>query len=88
MEKVKITLNIDDYKLDALEYALKKNGETVQKRMEDALNKLYETAVPADVRDYVESKNAPAKPKRPTRPTAPKAQTAISNDKEEKYDGE
>lgn len=87
MEKVNITLNIEDYKLDALEYALKKDGSSVQRRMEDALNELYETAVPAEVRDYVESRNAPAKPKRPPRPAPAKTQPATTTAKEENSDG-
>lgn len=77
LEKVSITLSIEDYKLDALEYALRKDGTSVQKRMENTLNELYELSVPPDVRDYVESRNAPAKPKRPARPAQPKTPPVI-----------
>ena len=78
MKKVNITLTFDDDKLDALEFSLKKENSSVQSRMEDALRQLYEKTVPEPVREYLDSKAAPAavKPKRPVKPAAPKPQSS------------
>lgn len=65
MKKTNITLTFDDDKLDALEFSLRKEHSSVQSRMDDALKQLYEQAVPEAVREYLDSKAAPApKPKR------------------------
>lgn len=69
MEKVNITLAFDQEKLDALEFYLKKEKTTAQRRLEEALAQLYEQAVPEPVREYLDSRTAP--PPRPKRP--PKA---------------
>ncbi len=75
MEKIEITLTLDGEKQYALDFYLKKENTTVQRRMDEALKQLYETTVPEDVREYLDAKTAPAKPKRPPRPSAPKPQT-------------
>ena len=49
MEKIEITLAFDGEKLDALEYALRKERTTVQKQMDEALRQLYEAKVPEAV---------------------------------------
>ena len=73
MKKANITLTFDDDKLDALEFSLKKENASVQSRMDEALKQLYEKTVPEPVREYLDSKAAPAaKPKRTARSTAPK----------------
>jgi len=41
MQKTEITLSFDGEKLDALEFYLKKENTTVQKRMNEALTELY-----------------------------------------------
>ena len=78
MKKVNITLTFDDDKLDALEFSLRKEHSSVQARMDDALKQLYEQTVPEAVREYLDSKAAPAaaKPKRPAKPAAPRAQSS------------
>ena len=78
MKKVNITLTFDDDKLDALEFSLRKEHSTVQARMDDALKQLYEQTVPEAVREYLDSKAAPAavKPKRPVKPATPKPQSS------------
>ena len=66
MQKKDITLTFEDEKLDALEFSLKKKGSSVQRRMQEALKNLYEQEVAAPVREYLDSKSAPAaKPRRP-----------------------
>lgn len=69
MAKIEITLAFDGEKMDALEYALRKERTTVQKQMDEALRQLYETKVPEAVRDYLDNKNKPMPPKRPPRHT-------------------
>ena len=72
MKKTNITLTFDDDKLDALEFSLRKEHSSVQSRMDDALKQLYEQAVPEAVREYLDSRAAPAaRPRRPARPTKP-----------------
>ena len=83
MSKIDITLTFDDEKLDALEFYLKKENSTVQKRMDEALRKLYEEMVPEAVREFVDRKApSPPRPKRPARPPAPKPAPENKNDKE------
>lgn len=74
MKKVNITLAFDDEKLDALEFSLRKENSSVQSRMDEALKQLYEKTVPEPVREYLDSKAAPApKSKRPPKPPKPQA---------------
>lgn len=84
MKKVNITLAFDEDKLDALEFSLKKENSSVQSRMEDALQQLYEKTVPEPVREYVDSKTAPApRPKRPAKSVTPKVQISEVRPKED-----
>ena len=79
MQKKDITLTFEDEKLDALEFSLKKKGSSVHRRMQEALKDLYEQEVAAPVREYLDSKTAPAaKPRRPVRPSRPQAAGASS----------
>lgn len=79
MEKVNITLAFDDEKLDALAFSLRKKNDNVQQRMEKLLTQLYESEVPEPVREYLDSKTAPAaRPKRPPKKTKPQAGSAES----------
>ena len=72
MKKANITIVFDEEKLDALEFSLKKEGSTVQTWLEQTLAQLYEQTVPQPLREYLDSRAAPApRPKRPPRP-APK----------------
>ena len=76
MEKVNITLTFEDEKLEALDFYAKKENSNVQKKLDEALRRLYEDTVPEPVREYLDGK-APstAKPKRPAKPSAPKVQS-------------
>ena len=74
MKKVNITLAFEEDKLDALEFSLKKENTSVQSRMDEALRQLYEKTVPEPVREYLDSRAAPAaKPKRPPKTAKPQA---------------
>ena len=78
MKKANITIMFDEEKLDALEFSLKKDGTTVQATLEQTLAQLYEQTVPQPLREYLDSRSAPApRPKRPSRP-APKERPASS----------
>ena len=77
MKKVNITLAFDEDKLDALEFSLKKENTSVQSRMDEALRQLYEKTVPEPVREYLDSRAAPApKPKRTAKTAKPQAAPA------------
>ena len=82
MTKREITLTCEDEKLEALEYALRKDRTTVQKQMDEALRQLYETKVPEAVRDYLDNKGRPAAPKRPTRHAKSSAPSDPKQDRE------
>ncbi len=77
MEKRGITLSFDSEQMDALTFYLKKENATVQRRMDEALQQLYEKTVPEPVREYLDARSAPSRPKRPARSSQPKAQSAV-----------
>ena len=75
MSETNITINFDAAKLDALEFVLRKQRSSVQRRMAEMLQQLYESEVPEAVREYVDSRAAPAaRPKRPAKSVTPRAQ--------------
>lgn len=73
MNKVPLTFFFEEDKLEAMEIFLKKQNSSVQKKMEEALKKLYEEVVPEPVREFVDAK-AGGKPKRPAPPLKPKSE--------------
>ena len=82
MEETNITINFDAAKMDALEFALRKQRSSVQRRMAEMLQQLYESEVPEAVREYVDSKAVPAaRPKR-----TPKVQVGEEKRSEMKED--
>ncbi len=70
MNKTEVTVSLEAEKMDALTFWLKKENSTVQKKMDEALNELYESVVPEVMREYLDGKKAPARerPKRPIKP--------------------
>ena len=78
MSKTEITLAFESEKLEALEYYLRKENSTVQKKMDEALRQLYEATIPEPVREFVGRKSpAPPRPKRPApKPAASKPAAA------------
>lgn len=84
MGETNITINFDAAKMDALEFTLRKQRSSVQRRMAEMLQQLYESEVPEAVREYVDSKIAPAaRPKRPAKAVAPKVQISEVRPKED-----
>jgi len=85
MEMVELTVCMDQIRFDALSFymASRENTEP-QKALEKILEELYEKYVPAETREYLDSKLKPAlkpRPKRTPRPATPKVQ-----DKQPKQD--
>lgn len=75
MEKTELTVSLETERMDALRYFLEKENTTPQKQMEEALAALYEKYVPAELREYLDSRLKPptaARP-RPRRPSHPPA---------------
>lgn len=84
MGETNITINFDAAKLDALEFVLRKQRSSVQRRMVEMLQQLYESEVPEAVREYVDSKIAPvARPKRPVRAAKAANEQAAAMQQEE-----
>ena len=72
MEKIDLTVSIEDVRLDALQFFLaSKENTTPQEELEKMLVEMYEKYVPAETRQYLDSKlkPAPAPKSRPRRPT-------------------
>ena len=73
MEKINLTVSIEDVRLDALQFYLAaKENTTPQEELEKMLVEMYEKYVPAETRQYLDSKlkPAPAPKSRPRRPAA------------------
>ena len=66
MKKTEIVLTFSEEKLEALEFSLRKERSSVQKKMDEALKTLYEQTVPEAVREYLDRKDAPVR-ERPRR---------------------
>lgn len=64
MQKITVTLSFDDERLRALDTYLKMENTTVQKKLEEAMSKLYEDTVPKPVQEYVDAISG-SKVKRP-----------------------
>ena len=69
MKKKNVTITFESEQLTALEFSLKKKNTSVQAQLEELLKCLYESEVPEPVREYLDSRTAPAaRPRRPSRP--------------------
>lgn len=74
MKKENVTITFESEQLAALEFSLKKKNTSVQAQLEELLKCLYESEVPEPVREYLDSRAAPAaraRPRRPARPVKP-----------------
>ena len=69
MDKTELTVTIEPERLDALRYFLSaKEKSTPQRELQRALEELYEKYVPAEMREYLDSKCRPPARPRPRRP--------------------
>ena len=66
MKKVEIMISFEEEMLEALEFSLRKEKSSVQKKMQEELAALYEKSVPEAVREYLERKSTPVR-ERPRR---------------------
>ena len=72
MKKENVTISFESEQLAALEFSLKKKNTSVQAQLDELLKCLYESEVPEPVREYLDSRAAPAaRPRRPARPAKP-----------------
>lgn len=64
--KTKITVMIEQEKLEAIQFYMDKKESSMDAEMEDFVQKLYEKVVPAQTREFIESKlqDQPEKSKR------------------------
>ena len=77
MKKESIMIPFESEQLAALDFSLKKKNTSVQVQMEKTLRELYEAEVPEPLREYLDSKTAPApKPKRTVKSAALKPQSS------------
>ena len=75
MEKSEITLSFDSERMRAMTIYLKMENTTVQEKMDEAMQQLYESTVPEPVREYLDAVSTPpVRPKRPPRPSRSKGQ--------------
>ena len=78
MKKENVTTTFESEQLAALEFSLKKKNSSVQAQLEELLKCLYESEVPEPVREYLDSRAAPAaRPRRPARPAKPQPREEI-----------
>ena len=86
MDKVTITLTIEEEKMKALDAFLRRENTTVKKRLDEALQQLYESTVPEAVREYVGYKLGAAnrdRSRRPVSKSAPKKPEEQASAKED-----
>ena len=78
MEKIDLTVSIEDIRLDALQFFLaSKENTTPQEELEKMLVEMYEKYVPAETRQYLDSKLKPATASK-SRPKRPAPKTPVS----------
>lgn len=70
MKNATLSIAFEQEKLSALRFYAGKKEADIQAELDDCLQKLYEKYVPAQTREYIESRTeqTPAKPIRPRRP--------------------
>jgi len=73
MKKVKVTIEVEQEKLEALETFTTDKNLNIEKELVDTFQKLYEKNVPAPVRTFIEresdsNKTSPSKPKKKDKP--------------------
>ena len=78
MKKENVTISFESEQHAALEFSLKKKNTSIQAQLEELLKCLYESEVPEPVREYLDSRAAPAaRPRRPARPAKPQPREEI-----------
>ncbi|QNK39999.1 DUF6103 family protein [Caproicibacter fermentans] len=65
MSMTELQLSFPTEKLDALRFFMDKKQQSIEHELQDYLDKTYEKLVPAQVREYVESRMEPVSAQRP-----------------------
>ncbi|OCN02075.1 hypothetical protein A7X67_04895 [Clostridium sp. W14A] len=65
MSMTELNLSFPTEKLDALRFFMDKKQQSVEHELQDYLDKTYEKLVPAQVREYVESRMEPVPAQQP-----------------------
>lgn len=88
MEKIELKVTMEPKRLDALRYFLSaREKSTPEKELQRALDQLYEKCVPAEMREYLDSKCKPSASRpRPRRGLKPN-QEYCSPQNEQLHDG-
>lgn len=75
MSMTELKVSFPTEKLDALRFFMDKKQQTIEQELRDCLDKTYEKTVPAQVREYVESRaeQAPAQQRVPEAEQRPAA---------------
>ena len=68
MSMTELNLSFPTEKLDALRFFIDKKQQSVEQKLQDYLDKTYEKLVPAQVREYVESRMEPVSAQRQEAP--------------------
>lgn len=69
MSTTELKIHFPSERLDALRFFMEKKDQTVEQELRDYLNKTYERLVPANVREYIESRLEPEMPQEQTAET-------------------
>lgn len=84
MEKICVTVSMEEERLKALEFVLKKKNSSVQRRMDDALRLLYEKEVPEPIQGICgQPAGAAAPSRRPVRAAKAANEQAAAMQQEE-----
>lgn len=73
MSMTELKVSFPTEKLDALRFFMDKKQQTIEQELKDYLDKTYEKLVPAQVREYVESRMGQAPAQQPEPEQAPAA---------------
>ena len=65
MSTTELNLSFPTEKLDALRFFMDKKQQSIEHELQDYLDKTYEKLVPAQVREYVESRMEPVSAQQP-----------------------
>ena len=76
MKKATISVAVEQEKLRAIQFYMGKSGTSLEAELDDFMARLYKKYVPAQTREYIESRESseePARPKsgKPARTTEP-----------------
>lgn len=79
MKNTTLTITFNAEKLDALTFHMGKRDSSLQKELDETMQRLYEKYVPQATREYIDDKvtrdSARERPRRPARPVSRNAES-------------